>query len=135
MSRRHFVIAGNGPSLALTDPGSVIAEDFIIRTNSFFLEREFHLGPRVDLALIAGDPRVAPFVLATLKKVSTHYDIKNWVAVKAKVARIGHRFMKTEPMQIDPPDNEVAKRLEQLQAQYQATPTACLLYTSPSPRD
>lgn len=121
--KQTYVIAGNGPSLAQIDPGLVMIDDFIIRTNSFFLEPQYHLSNRVDLALIAGDPRVAPFVFATLKEVSDHYDIRNWSTVKERLIPTGRKFLPRGYL-AQTLDDDVRKRLEQLQAEYQAEPTA-----------
>ncbi len=119
-----YIVAGNGPSLARIDPGLVLEEDFIIRTNSFFLEPQYHLGSRVDLALIAGDPRVAPFVFATLKQVCDHYDIRNWTAVEDQLVSTGEKFLPGRHTPLRYADDGVAKRLAQLQAEYQCKPTA-----------
>lgn len=121
--KQTYVVAGNGPSLAQIDDGVVLQEDFIVRTNSFFLEPQYHLSNRVDLALVAGDPRVAPFVFATLKEVSDHYDIRNWTTVKERLIPAGRKFL---PRGYLPQtyNDEVQNRLEQLQAEYQSEPTA-----------
>ena len=74
------VVAGNGPSLAQIAPGRVTGDDAILRTNSFFLEPSYYLGTRVDLAMISGDPRVAPFIAETLRQNHGSYDLRHWSA-------------------------------------------------------
>lgn len=119
-----YIVAGNGPSLAQIDPGLVLQEDFIIRTNSFFLEQQYYLGERVDLALIAGDPRVAPFVFATLRQICDHYDIRHWTTVKDRLVPTGEKFMPRCHIPLRHADEGVTTRLAQLQAEYQCEPTA-----------
>lgn len=121
------VVAGNGPSLAGIAPGRVLASDAIFRINSFFLEPEYYLGRRVDLALLAGDPRVVPFVTETLRRAAGHYDIHRWAGSKPRVARIargGGLPWPEEPMRQNP---EAEEALVRLSAEYQAQPTSGVL--------
>ena len=87
------IVAGNGASLAAIAPGCVLARDRMLRTNNFFFEDRFYLGTRVDLALVGGDPRVAPFVCETLSRATAQYQVAAWSASTARVARIGQRFL------------------------------------------
>lgn len=123
MSGKTVIVAGNGPSLAEIPPGVVIKGDTIIRTNSFFLEPAYHLGDHVDLAYIAGDPRVAPFVFATLQKVTDHYHIAAWSAQHGPVIKAGRKHV-SKPFQPFAPLPPAAKRLEEASLKYQAQPTA-----------
>jgi len=123
VSSTTFIVAGNGPSLAKIPAGAVIKGDTIIRTNSFFLEPIYHLGDHVDLAYVAGDPRVAPFVLATMQKVSDHYHIAGWSAQNAPVIKAGQKHF-TKPFEPFAPTPEAARVLKEYSARYQAQPTA-----------
>ena len=118
------VVAGNGPSLAHIAPGRVTGDDAILRTNSFFLEPHYYLGRRVDLAMIAGDPRVAPFIAETLRQNPGSYDLRHWSATNPAVARkIAARMLcPHQPMRYHGPGVEQA--VARLCAQYQAQPTA-----------
>ena len=80
MTQRVTLVAGNGPSLATIPPGQVLASDQVVRTNNFFFEEQYYVGRRVDLAFIGGDPRVAPFVLATLAHARESYELRAWSA-------------------------------------------------------
>lgn len=86
------VVAGNGGSVQRLKSGQVLASDFIIRTNNFFFEPSFYLGPRVDLAFMGGDPRVAPFVFETLYQRGRDYRVRAWSSHNPKVVRAGRRF-------------------------------------------
>lgn len=117
------VIGGNGPSLARLAPDRVLAGDVIFRINSFFLETDYHLGRRVDLALIAGDPRVVPFVLETMRRAQGQYELRRWAATKPRVARIarGSLDLPEERLRQTP---AAAAELDRLMAEYQAEPTS-----------
>jgi hypothetical protein len=91
VTARPFVVAGNGPSIAGLPPGVICPEDFIIRVNNFFFEPQFYLGQRVDLAFMAGDPRVAPFMFETLHRCRGDYDLRAWTSHNPKVVRAGQR--------------------------------------------
>jgi hypothetical protein len=118
------VVAGNGPSLAHIAPGRVTGADTILRTNSFFLEPVYYLGTRVDLAMISGDPRVAPFIAETLRRHQGSYDLRHWSATNPAVGRKLRRRMLCpyQPMHYATPD--VAAAVARFCAQYQAQPTA-----------
>lgn len=91
LSGRTVVVAGNGGSIESIPHGVVLADDFIIRTNNFFFERQFFLGHRVDLALMGGDPRVAPFMFETLYRCRLDYDIRAVTSINSRVAKAGQR--------------------------------------------
>ena len=91
LADRTVVVAGNGCSVEAIPDGVLLADDFVIRTNNFFFERRFHLGRRVDLALMGGDPRVAPFMFETLYRCRADYDIRAITSVNSRVAKAGQR--------------------------------------------
>lgn len=91
LTERTVVVAGNGCSVESIPDGVLRADDFIIRTNNFFFERSFHLGRRVDLALMGGDPRVAPFMFETLHRCRGDYDVCAITSVNSRVAKAGQR--------------------------------------------
>lgn len=121
------VVAGNGPSLARIAPGAVLAQDRIVRTNNFFFEPCFYLGNRVDLALIAGDPRVAPFALRTLADVGDQYHITAWGSPDPRVRRAGRRIRALPPAQelsdLAQACPGLARVLQDQMTRYQARPT------------
>lgn len=123
MSDKTAIVAGNGPSLAAIPPGVVIEDDEIIRTNSFFLEREYYLGDHVDLAFIAGDPRVTPFVFATLQSIADHYRVAAWTSQHDAVRNVGVKYC-SRPFApyLDLPPN-ASDVIEDLTKRYQAQPT------------
>lgn len=91
LTGRTVVVAGNGVSLEQLMPGVILDSDFIIRTNNFFLERTYYLGTRVDLAVMGGDPRVAPFMFETLHRCRADYDLRAWTSLNPRVSRAGMR--------------------------------------------
>ena len=91
MTTRPFVVAGNGPSITEIPAGMIQPDDFIIRVNNFFFEPKFYVGDRVDLAFMAGDPRVAPFMFETLHRCRQDYDLQAWTSHNPKVVRAGQR--------------------------------------------
>lgn len=91
MTTRPFVVAGNGPSITEIPAGVIQPDDFIIRVNNFFFEPKFYVGDRVDLAFMAGDPRVAPFMFETLYQCRQDYDVQAWTSHNPKVVRAGQR--------------------------------------------
>ena len=121
------VVAGNGPSLASVAPGRVLASDYVVRINSFFLEPEYFLGSRVDLAFLAGDPRVVPFVAETLRRSALQYDIRSWVGVKPGVARIVRRAGLPWPEEAMRQSEAAKQALNRLEETYQAEPTSGIL--------
>lgn len=98
---RPVIVAGNGASLADLPAGVIKPDDFIIRTNNFFFEQQFHLGRRVDLAFMGGDPRVAPFMFETLYRCRADYDLRGWSSHNSSVVRAGMRRFSSQfqPMQ------------------------------------
>ena len=93
MAETAVIIAGNGPSLERADPAQVKAGDRILRVNNFFFEPVHHLGRRVDLAVMGGDPRVAPFMLESLARAArASYDIAAWTGFDARVVKAGRRL-------------------------------------------
>lgn len=97
MTRPTYVVAGNGNSLAQANTGRIQASDHIVRTNNFFFEQQSYLGTRIDLAVMGGDPRVAPFMFETLWQCRTTYDLKAWtshnpVVIKAGLRRFGAQY-------------------------------------------
>jgi len=117
------VVAGNGASLADITPGTVSTDDFILRTNSFFFEPAYYLGRRVDLAMIAGDPRVMPFVFETLWACRSHYDLKGWSTHDLRGLKAGQRRFAPlyRPMRYRDPEMET--EVGALCARYQRKPT------------
>lgn len=121
------VVAGNGPSLAAIAPGRVLATDAILRTNSFFLEPAYYLGPRVDLAMISGDPRVAPFLVETLAGLSGQYGVESWTSNDPRVIRIAARRLALPQVPLALADAETAAEVARLCDLYRAQPTAGVL--------
>jgi hypothetical protein len=91
MTDSTYVVAGNGTSLAHPTPHSILADDLIVRTNNFFFEPKSFLGRRVDLAVMGGDPRVAPFMFETLWRCRSTYDLRAWTSHNPAVIRAGSR--------------------------------------------
>lgn len=117
------VVAGNGPSLADVTPGQVLTTDKILRTNNFFFEPDCFLGPKVDVAFLGGDPRAAPFMVATLEKAKAHYDVKAWCARDPRVVRQARRFLKSgAEIKWNEPDPEIADLLGKICQKYQRQP-------------
>lgn len=124
------VVAGNGQSLSRIDPGRVLADDFVIRVNNFIFEDRRYLGARVDLALVSGDPRPAPFVFEAIARARDLYDIRAWAATTPQIARagrarLGRHGIAQRPYQTG--DGETRQMLERLQADHQVTPTSGVL--------
>lgn len=90
---RTVVVAGNGPSVADIAPGQILADDVIIRVNNFFFEPRTWLGKRVDLLVAGGDPRVAPFLMETLKSCLSDYQITAWTAFNPRVVTNGQKIL------------------------------------------
>ncbi|MVO18516.1 hypothetical protein [Parasedimentitalea huanghaiensis] len=123
MMDRRVVVAGNGPSIASLEPGCIQADDFIIRINNFFFEPRFFLGQRVDLAFMAGDPRVAPFMFETLHQCRADYDLRAWSSHNPRVVRAGQRRFGAlyQPMRYR--DSEIEAEVKTLIARYNRSPT------------
>lgn len=124
MMDRRVVVAGNGPSISTLEPGCIQADDFIIRINNFFFEPRFFLGQRVDLAFMAGDPRVAPFMFETLHRCRGDYDLRAWSSHNPKVARAGQRRFGPlyQPMRFR--DQEIEAQVQALTRRYDRRPTS-----------
>lgn len=122
MSSRPVIVAGNGMSLTRIAPGRVLETDFIIRTNNFFFETQYYLGRRVDLAMMGGDPRVAPFMFETLWQCRKDYDLQGWSSFNPKVVPAGNRRFSTlfQPMRYR--DAHVERAVEALCAKYGKVP-------------
>lgn len=116
------VVAGNGSSLARLLPGCVLASDRIVRTNNFFFEPESYLGTRVDLAFMAGDPRVAPFMFETLWRHGRDYDLRGWTSHDPRVIRAGKRRFAPGLRPLRPPAPDVARAVETLTVRHQRRP-------------
>ena len=91
MTGPTYVVAGNGTSITHPNAGSILASDRMLRCNNFFFEPQSFLGRRVDLAVMGGDPRVAPFMFETLWRCRDTYDLRAWTSHNPAVIRAGHR--------------------------------------------
>lgn len=120
---RPAVVAGNGASLAEMQPGAVLADDFILRTNSFFFEPRYFLGPRVDLAMMSGDPRVTPFVFETLWACREQYDLRHWSSHDGRVVRVGQRRFAELYTPMRYRDQAMEETVTRLCAKYDRQPT------------
>ncbi|WP_424944551.1 alpha-2,3-sialyltransferase [Aliiroseovarius crassostreae] len=121
------VVAGNGPSLCSVEPGRVLATDVMVRINSFFFEPEYYLGQRVDLAFVSGDPRVVPFLLATLKAELSKekYKLGAWVATHPKSRKVAARKLGQWPeLKVPSLAQGLQRGIDELMAKYQAKPTS-----------
>ncbi|MEL0439195.1 hypothetical protein [Phycobacter sp. K97] len=123
---RPVVVVGNGASIADLEPGRIRTDDFIIRTNNFFFEPDFYLGRRVDLAFMAGDPRVAPFMFETLYRCRADYDLGSWTSHNPRVVRAGQRRFAAlyQPMRYR--DAHIEAEVQRLIARHQRHPTTGL---------
>ena len=122
---RSVVVAGNGPSLATADALRIDARDPVVRTNNFFLERAYHVGERVDLIHIAGDPRIIPFYVATLREVvaAGDYAVGAW---SSHHSALSHRIGTQLPFPYTAfavRDAHVRANLKRLVEKYQRVPT------------
>lgn len=117
------IVGGNGLSLTRIEPGRILASDRVIRTNNFFFETSYHLGRRVDLAMMGGDPRVAPFMFETLWQCRQDYDLRGWTSFNPKVERAGRRRFGPlfQPMRYR--DAHVEQAVAALIARYGRVPT------------
>jgi hypothetical protein len=125
-SPETVLVAGNGQSLERIVPGRVLATDFMLRVNNFFFERRRFLGDRVDLAFVAGDPRIAPFVFEAMAQARDQYRIGSWAALTPRIAqagaRLGRHGVAQTPFRLRDAMTEAA--LTRLQADHGAVPTA-----------
>lgn len=122
MTRPTYVVAGNGGSLSLPQEGRILASDHMVRTNNFFFEPRSYLGARVDLAVMGGDPRVAPFMFETLWQCRKTYDLRGWSSHNPAVIRAGQRRFGAlfQPMRYGPPD--IMTRVQALMQRYNCKP-------------
>ena len=120
------LVAGNGQSLESICPGRLLATDSVVRVNNFFFERRRFLGDRVDLALVAGDPRIAPFVFAAIAQAREQYRVAAWSGLTRRIARMGNSILSDLNVPQVPfrlRDRNVEAMLARLQAEYGAEPT------------
>ena len=122
MSSSTYVVAGNGKSLAQAPAGCILGTDTMVRTNNFFFEPHSFLGPRVDLAVMGGDPRVAPFMFETLWQSRDTYDLRAWTSHNPAVVRAGRRRFGAlfQPMQWG--DATLTQAVRDLITQHQCKP-------------
>lgn len=122
MTDPTYVVAGNGTSLAHPPAGRILAEDLFVRTNNFFFEPQSYLGRRVDLAVMGGDPRVAPFMFETLWRCRNTYDLRAWTSHNPAVIRAGRRRFGPlyQPLRYE--NNVLAKQVQALIARYGCKP-------------
>jgi len=121
------VVAGSGESLSRIAPGRVLAADSVVRVNNFVFERQRYLGSRVDLAYVAGDPRLAPFVFEAMARARDQYEIRAWAGLTEPVRRAGRARLGRHGV----PERDTGLRdaearvlLARLEAEHQASPTA-----------
>ncbi|MCZ0811381.1 alpha-2,3-sialyltransferase [Roseovarius sp. EGI FJ00037] len=122
MSAPLAVVGGNGPSLERIAPGRVLAGDTVFRTNNFFFEPRHFLGRQVDMAVMAGDPRVAPFMFETLWRCRHDYDLRAWTSHNPAVIRAGRRRFKSLFRPMGYRDAHVGKVVDSLVAHHQRKP-------------
>lgn len=141
MTKTTYVVAGNGASLAHPFEGRILGSDFMLRTNNFFFEPQSFLGPRVDLAVMGGDPRVAPFMFETLWQCRKTYDLRQWTSHNPSVVSAGQRRFGPQyrPLSFGPP--AIARQVQALIAKYDRKPmtgtyallAACSLHMAAPP--
>ena len=117
-----YIVAGNGTSLAEPHDNRILASDKIVRTNNFFFERNSYLGTRVDLAVMGGDPRVAPFMFETLWQCRAHYDIAAWCSHNLKVQKAGQRRFASSFTAFPQTSDAFTQALQKLIETYQCKP-------------
>lgn len=121
------IVAGSGESLGRIAPGRLLATDPVIRVNNFVFEPRRFLGDRVDLAYVAGDPRLAPFVFEAMARARDQYEIRAWAGLTEPVRRAGRaRLGRRGVPECDASlrDPEALALLAALEAAHQACPTA-----------
>lgn len=123
MMQQTALVAGNANSLAMVDQNKVCADDYIVRTNNFFFETDYHLGRRVDCAFMGGDPRVAPFMLETLYQCRNHYDLRRWSSHNPRVIRAGQRPFSGSYQPMTYRDAHIERDVVDLMTTYQRHPT------------
>jgi hypothetical protein len=122
MTESTYIVAGNGSSLAHPQPGCILASDRIVRTNNFFFEPQSFLGRRVDLAVMGGDPRVAPFMFETLWQCLDTYDVRAWTSHNPAVVRAGRRRFGTLYQPLCYGSDVLAEQVQTLIARYGCKP-------------
>jgi len=100
----------------------ILASDNIVRTNNFFFERHSYLGTRVDLAVMGGDPRVAPFMFETLWQCRKTYEISAWCSHNAKVQKAGKRRFASSFLTFPKASGSFENQLQRLIETYQCKP-------------
>lgn len=123
MTPETALVAGNAASVAALDMTRICADDYIVRINNFFFEPKFYLGQRVDCAFLAGDPRVAPFMLETLYQCLNHYDLRRWSSHNPQIIKVGQRRFGDlyQPMKFR--DQHIEREVADLIASHQRHPT------------
>jgi len=119
---KTYVVAGNGTSLAAPHDNRILASDKIVRTNNFFFEHNSYLGTRVDLAVMGGDPRVAPFMFETLWQCRKTYDISAWCSHNPRVQKAGKRRFAASFTAFPTPPGAFSTQLQNLIETYQCKP-------------
>ncbi len=121
---RTFVVAGNGPSLGTPAPGRILSSDYIVRVNNFFAEPEYFLGRRVDLAFVAGDPRVSPFVFEGIRRAARHYRVLSWGAPHARQIRSGQRRLRLPRQEMRYANPQLAAQAREIADRHGLQPTS-----------
>jgi hypothetical protein len=93
-----------------------------VRTNNFFFEPQSFLGRRVDLAVMGGDPRVAPFMFETLWRCRGTYDLRAWTSHNPAVVRAGRRRFGALYQPLRYGSDALAKQVQALIAHYGCKP-------------
>lgn len=122
MKGRIAVVGGNGPSLARIASGRVLSGDMVFRTNNFFFEPQYFLGRRVDMAVMAGDPRVAPFMFETLWRCRKDYELAAWTSHNPAVIRAGRRRFKSLFRPMNYRDAHIERAVRSLMARHDRKP-------------
>ncbi|MDV2968146.1 alpha-2,3-sialyltransferase [Nitratireductor aquimarinus] len=125
-SGKHFLVVGNGPSLASIDDRRLDSSAYVVRVNNFFFESQYYTGKRVDLVQVGGDRWIFPFYSKTLKRVLkvNEYDIRGWSSHQPKVAKRGQTLLEEVPFRrMSYRDNHVKRTVERLSLKHRAAPT------------
>ena len=121
-ANQTYVVAGNGTSLSHVGESLILASDKIVRTNNFFFEPQTYLGSRVDLVVMGGDPRVAPFMVETLWRCRSTYDVRAWTSRHPKIIRAGNRRFASNFVPFPEIAIELEQRVKKLVEQYGCKP-------------
>jgi len=130
VSASDFIVAGNGPSLALTDPTRIDPESTVIRVNNFFFEPRYYLGRRVDIVQVGGDRWIFPFYARTLMRACREgmYDVAGWSTHQPHVEKRGKRLFRDWPfVQVTYRDKFVRRFVENLTTRFSRNPTTGIL--------